>query len=236
MADYDRDGRADVGIADSSLGTSAVLAGDGAGRFSAIEGSSESIFDGSMGVITGDFNRDGNPDLVNTGSYYGEIYIWLGNGHGRFHPAPGSPEWGGRYAATGAASGDFNGDGRLDLVGASSWQRSLRVLLNTGGSKQPGNAQQIRFVQASPSSIVRGERVDLAARLRCHPGKLDLFRRAHSPRGRWKRLARLSTDSRGNATYRDAPLVSVDYQWRATTRTGHIRPTRRKLVTVKRSR
>lgn len=152
-----------------------------------------------------------------------------------FHLAARSPEWGGRYAATGAVSGDFNGDRRLGLVGSSESQLSLRVLLNTGGAQQPGNARAIQFIQASPAVIARGESVRLAARLRCHPGRLDLYRRPHrhSLGGRWKRLARVDTDARGIAMYTDEPRVSVEYQWRPTNaHTRRIKPTRRRVVKV----
>ena len=234
VADFDHDGRSDIGVADWVPGSTRLLVGDGSGRFRETRGSGATIFDSVMGVISTDFNRDGNADLANMGSSTGEIFVWLGDGRGRLRPAPGSPEWGGRYAATEAVSGDFDGDGRADLVGASKWQRTLRVLMNTGGARQPGSAQAIRFIKAS--AIAPGGWVRLVARLRCHPGKLDLFRRPHRrpPGGRWTRIARIDTDFRGNATYDDQPRVSAEYQWRPTSPTRLIKPTRRRVVRVMR--
>src|SRR5262245_53175545 len=73
-------------------------------------------------VVQGDFNRDGNLDLVVTGcgdarcTTTGAVIVLLGHGNGRFSR-------GGQFVAGPAnttadtlASGDFNGDGTPDLV------------------------------------------------------------------------------------------------------------------------
>ena len=217
LSDFNHDGRVDLGI--GPIGGTMAFAGDGTGHFTPFPASRRIPAIGFSGAMTADFNGDGNPDLAATsGNDEGEIYVWLGNGQGRFMAADGSPEWGGRYpGAVPAATGDFNADGRPDLVSYSSWQRALRVHLNTGGRVTRGTGQSIRWIQASPREIRRGESVTLAARLRCHPGKLRLYRRPlrRADGDRWRRLETLETNYRGMAIHTDAPRVSVEYRWRA---------------------
>jgi uncharacterized repeat protein (TIGR01451 family) len=85
------------------------------------------------GIVVGDFNGDGKPDIAvaNTGS--SSISILLGNGDGTFHPAV-NYSAGNRPSAI--AVGDFNGDGKMDLAafqpGANGVAGSASVLLGNG--------------------------------------------------------------------------------------------------------
>jgi len=114
-------------------------------------------------VAVGDFNGDGTPDLAiaNYGSNSVSILLGNGNGYGTFatqvsYPVGSGPVW--------VVTGDFNGDGKLDLAVANS-NGVLSILLGNGnGTFQPQKTMQ---VDTSLATLAVG---DLN-----HDGKLDLI-------------------------------------------------------------
>lgn len=106
-------------------------------------------------VSVGDFNGDAKPDLVVTSTafdYSGSASVMLGNGDGTFQPGlassvgknPGPP-----------ASGDFNGDGKLDVVVPNIFSGTISVLLGRGD----GTLQNAVDYQAGsiPVSVAVGD-------------------------------------------------------------------------------
>ncbi len=89
-------------------------------------------------VAKGDFNRDGNDDLVVTGGSFfsSNISVLLGNGQGGFQtPRPLT----GNRGPSSAAVGDLNGDGLPDIAVANSGSNNVTVFLGNGdGTFQPG--------------------------------------------------------------------------------------------------
>ena len=124
-ADFTNDGKSDVVIRGK------MMLGNGDGTFQAQPAAAP----GGVAAATGDFNRDGNPDLaVLSGS---AVQIFLGDGTGVFSLAH-------TYSFTqqltqgpaSITSVDLNGDGNLDLIiptidtAAQTW--SLTVFLGNG--------------------------------------------------------------------------------------------------------
>jgi len=84
---------------------------------------------GSRGfrVLLADLSGDGKPDFL-TGTLPNRVVVLLGDGTGRFAPAPGSPYAAGRGPWS-VALGDLDGDGKLDVVTANSEDGTVSVLL-----------------------------------------------------------------------------------------------------------
>ena len=133
IADVNHDGNLDILVANADDRTLSVLLGDGRGHFHLAPGPPVPTGEGPNDIAMGDFNRDGNLDLViaNTGTPY--LTVLLGDGKGSFKPSPHSP-----FATTsyphvhGVAVGDFNSDGKLDVVTDSWGHDQILLLLGDG--------------------------------------------------------------------------------------------------------
>ncbi|MFY9562575.1 MAG: FG-GAP-like repeat-containing protein [Terriglobales bacterium] len=128
-ADVNGDGKVDVLVAHGGTnvcclaGYVGVLLGNGDGTFQA----ASSYYSGgpdAVSIAVADVNRDGKPDVLVANvcaadtCNHGGLGVLLGNGNGTFQPAV-SYGSGGYYTESLAAA-DVNGDGKLDVVLASS--------------------------------------------------------------------------------------------------------------------
>ncbi len=84
-----------------------------------------------FGVAVGDFNSDGFADLAVTNLDDNTVSILLGDGHGTFTQATGSPIAVGNVPRS-VSVGDFNGDGIADLAVTDSNDNKVRILLGNG--------------------------------------------------------------------------------------------------------
>jgi len=135
--DWNADGNLDLAVANSGLpGNPApgsddvsILLGDGAGGF----GPAQNLPAGGAqpsSIISGDFNRDGRPDLAVANKGASAASILLGDGAGGFLFA-------GQFSLVfqsvfSIATGDFNGDGNSDLAGTNDFAGRVTVLLGSG--------------------------------------------------------------------------------------------------------
>ena len=87
------------------------------------------VGDSPHAIVTGDFNRDGRPDVAVADSGSDTVSILLGLGNGKLAAAK-SIKVG--TQPTGVAVADFNGDGKLDLAVANSGSNTVSILRGNG--------------------------------------------------------------------------------------------------------
>ena len=128
LGDVNGDGFVDLALASHESYNVVLLWGDGRGRFRIAPGSSVAMKAGRQphthGLAIADFNNDGKADLVTVNSNDdNDVAVMLGDGHGGFARAPGSPfaVGPGPYPL---ALGDLDADGKLDAAVTSTGFRS----------------------------------------------------------------------------------------------------------------
>jgi hypothetical protein len=137
--DFSNNGHADLVVANPDDGTITLLMGQGDGSFaSKLE---HQLVTSPIAFTVGDFDGDGNLDLgvlALTAARSHVLVVFFGNGDGSFGRDTSYPI-DNRFVVASLASGDFNGDGYLDLAVARTDYNTVQVLLNNGdGSFQDG--------------------------------------------------------------------------------------------------
>jgi acetyl esterase/lipase len=99
-------------------------------------------------VALGDFDYDGIADLVTANYFSSTVSVLRGNGDGTFQPAV--DFWSGD-ATTGVAVGDFNDDGRVDVVAGRLRNDHLALLLNDSPQRGDGVVIERDISYGSPT-------------------------------------------------------------------------------------
>jgi hypothetical protein len=149
VGDFNRDGRTDLAFANHDTQQLTVLLGNGRGGFAPAPSSpvTVAVRPHPHGIAAGDFNGDGSLDLVTDSWGDDRLEILFNDGEGSFR-TPGKYVSVGKHPYQRIRVGDFNRDGKADIVSPNLDGNDVTVLLSNG---------QDAFVQPAGSPFPCGD-------------------------------------------------------------------------------
>jgi hypothetical protein len=133
--DFNKDGKLDLIVAGGATSALTLWPGKGNGTFGPPQPiGSESTFDVGDAVV-GDVNGDGNLDVavvLGDGADVNWVYVYPGHGDGTFGAAAAQLLTGTDAGSQQPVLADLNGDGRLDIVVANHYAKTVSIFLNQG--------------------------------------------------------------------------------------------------------
>ncbi|MCL4176367.1 MAG: VCBS repeat-containing protein [Verrucomicrobia bacterium] len=132
-ADYDNDGDMDLFVANSHAGDNALFRNDGGAGFVTItEGAIVKSGGTSIGVDWGDYDNDGDLDLVVANGANSNEFLYRNEGNGEFVRIIEGPVVSSGGTSFSVAWGDCDNDGDLDLFVANNWNQPDFLFENQG--------------------------------------------------------------------------------------------------------
>ena len=133
VADFNKDGKPDIAVANTEDSSITILLDTGKREFTRAAGSPFYAGHFPNDINIADFNKDGNLDIAFANHEKKYFTVLLGNGKGQFRPALHSPFTVQVKPHThGVISADFNGDGNTDIA-TDSWAVDSIIILSGDG-------------------------------------------------------------------------------------------------------
>jgi FG-GAP-like repeat len=148
IADFNKDGSPDLGIANTEISQLTVFLGDGKAGFKQVAKSPFKVRSKphTHGIAAGDFDGDGNLDLATDSWGVDSVILVFGDGKGNF--GPGKFYKVGKRPYQRLRAADLNKDSKPDIVTTNLEGGNVTVLLNSG----PGI-----FTEAAGSPFAAGD-------------------------------------------------------------------------------
>jgi Ca2+-binding RTX toxin-like protein len=169
VGDFNNDGKLDLVTANSdpNANSISVLLGNGNGNFREAENTKVEGIQ-PLSVATGDFDRDGNLDVVSADAGSNAVSILLGKGSGKF--ADPDSVLVGNASPVSVVTGDFNDDNKLDIATANLGSTSQNISVLFGNGKGDFKKSTILSAGGQASALIAGDfngdrNLDLAATL-----------------------------------------------------------------------
>jgi hypothetical protein len=222
--DYDNDGRLDILLAGATNGTASSAIGQvwrNTGSGFALGAALTGVLD--CAVAWGDCDNDGRLDIVLSGrnsSLVPTTEVWRNTGSGFFNLNAGLL---GNYDG-GVAWGDYDNDGRLDLLVAGLFSASDRLWRNNipSANTPPGAPSGLAFTLANSlmtlswSAATDGETPALGlsynVRIGTTPGGADVWSAMASPSG-FRRVAQPGNAQHGLSATLNLASMPTPYYW-----------------------
>ena len=154
IADFNKDGNLDIALANHEEKYFTVLVGNGKGQFKASPCSpfAVQVKPHTHGVVSADFNRDGNLDIATDSWAVDSIVILSGDGKGNFT----NPVYygTGKHPYQRLRTGDFNKDGKTDIVTTNLDGNTVTIL---SGKGKGGFSKQLFDAGNTPFGVAVGD-------------------------------------------------------------------------------
>ncbi len=162
VADFNNDLLPDLAIANTNSNNITVLLGNGAGAFLPAQNKPISIGPGTnpVALVAGDFNNDGNMDLVIADLNKNQLTLLLGLGTGSFMQPATAYTFPMQAYPSALAAADFNNDGNLDLLVTDKLNNTVTLLIGNGmlaPQFTPAGSPFPLGTGTSPASIAVGD-------------------------------------------------------------------------------